>query len=461
MDCGKERSGRSAAYGIRGEKGKQMKKIIVFFLTMLYMAGLNACAFFPGAEGDRPAEMQSVSPAGKDSITENEHLSGIITDGSETVKTKEKNCLTVHIDPIRHEAFDPNTGETLILTFAYDSARVFMDNDPGTAEKINKMLGMMDEAYYSGTLDGESNGFGYQAMLSEAEDQYALRVDPDREGTESALFSQRSISSIKASDAFLEFSWLYYDYLGGAHGSYALRTDIFDTETGEKLRLCDLFREGYDYRGTILARMITLTEEDADNYYSERTSLIEPENREDALYALIRDGSWCFTDDGIRFTSDLYELGPYASGLCEYEIPYEVFGDSIRDKFLLQEPISDDIADVTFVSLSDRMDQGYEIIDRAVIHSDGEDLLLNVRNSVQDLRIYSVSYLDAFQSRTMLWYGNYLKNAAVQLQLHDPQGMPDIMICYRDSEGEHTMLVQHDAGSGFSLINKEQIIAVG
>ena len=429
-----------------------MKRVLSLCLVLCCLLCLSACS---AASVMKDKIFETGQNSGKENPSSVE-----LTNEQDTTGTEEKSHVIVHVDPVRYEAYDPNTAETLILTFAYDSARVLMEDKPASAARINEMLGKMDDDFYSGSADESSGTYGYQDMLSEAEDLYAIFHDSERDGSELVLASERTIRSIRATDSYLEIDWMYYDYLGGAHGGYAFRTTVFDTETGEELHLSDLFTEGYDYRSAILAEMIRLTQEDKDNYYSDHTEFVDPESREEVYAALLRDGSWCFTDSGLVFTSDLYELGSYAVGLCEFEITYETFGDSFLTKYLPKQ-LPSQPAVMGLVPAEDGRESGYEIIDRAVIHPDGEDLLLTVENCACDIRICSVSYLDSFYDQTLLWYADSVHNAAIQLKLRVPQGMPDTMISYSDSEGEHSLLVQYEKDNGFSLKNEEEIVAVG
>ena len=417
-----------------------------------------ACSVNPDNMGNDSASEKKSPEATIPSDAEKAHLANGYEDPSISYPNN-RNRVIVHIDPILYEEYDPNTKEDLIMLFAYDSAHVFLD-DAATAAKINKVLGKMDDDYYSGSTDDDSLAYGYQDLLSEAEDLYTFFYDSGSEGTDMVLTAQRSLDEIKASDSFLELRFLYYNYSGGAHGNYVYRTIVFDTETGDQIGLKDICSNEEAFRSAVLSYMIRLAEEDADHYYSDRMVFVSPENESDSFSALIRDGSWYFTDRGIVFSSDIYELGPYASGICEFEIPFEVLSEWIKEKYVSRKQ-TDSAAQMELCVPEDGSGFGVEIIDRIVVNPEGEDLLLKVENCADEIHIYAVSYLDQFRDRTLLWYCSSVQDSAVQLRMQAPDGMPETMICYHDSDGDHSLLIQYEPGSGYSLLNEEQITSVG
>ena len=52
------------------------------------------------------------------------------------------------------------------------------------------------------------------------------------------------------------------------------------------------------------------------------------------LGKLLRPGAWYFDENGMVFTSSLYELGPYSAGLAVFHIPYSKIRDVIDERWL-------------------------------------------------------------------------------------------------------------------------------
>ena len=436
-----------------------MKKITCLFFAILFVMIFPACSLISGQE-------KNIELKVKDIQTDSSTMSSMEPDDNQhntsdnTSNTWQDLSLIVQVNPVRYEAFDPATGKTIIMTFAYDSARVTVDHNPTSSDLINETLGRIDDDYYSGEAEEDSLFYGYQALLSEAEDYYTLSINSDWESGDVALASSRLIDGIHTINDILEIRFLYSNYYGGSHGTYAYRTVAFDTKSGKEIVLSDLWNNEQDFRNTVLSYMMLLAEKDNSNYYSERTAYVDSDNRESLFSALIEDGRWFLTDQGLLITSDPYELGPYSAGICEFEIPYEALENSIKSCFVPTNH-KERHGELGLQHAEESEETNMDIIDRITVDEDGTDLILSVKGSVYDLKIFRVSYLEQFYDQTLLWYGNTVEDKAIQLKIRIPKGMPAIGIRYHDAEGNHSYLIQYENKNGFSLIREEEIAAVG
>ncbi|MCM1037909.1 MAG: DUF3298 and DUF4163 domain-containing protein [Ruminococcus sp.] len=105
-------------------------------------------------------------------------------------------------------------------------------------------------------------------------------------------------------------------YSGGAHANYSVTGLNYSARTGELIAFADLGENAETFRAdtlTYLQKLIT-TETYEDILFESAA-----EDLESVLY---QDTSWYLGTDGLTFFSDPYALGPFASGVIEFTIPY-------------------------------------------------------------------------------------------------------------------------------------------
>lgn len=104
----------------------------------------------------------------------------------------------------------------------------------------------------------------------------------------------------------------YYQFTGGAHG---LTTKIgynFQIETGKKLKLKDLFSDGFDFKTIINKKVREEIAKNPQEYFGDG-----------ADFKSIKDEQDFYLDkEGLVVYFQLYEIAPYSSGIKEFKIPY-------------------------------------------------------------------------------------------------------------------------------------------
>ncbi len=118
-------------------------------------------------------------------------------------------------------------------------------------------------------------------------------------------------------DKVLSLELTSYAYTGGAHGNSGAVGKNYDLNTGEPLAFEDLSEDISAFHAAALDYMVNLAESPE---YKDR--LFGP-TKADLDSTLFQSDNWVFTSDGIRFFSDPYALGPYASGEIYFRLPYE------------------------------------------------------------------------------------------------------------------------------------------
>lgn len=154
----------------------------------------------------------------------------------------------------------------------------------------------------------------------------------DEVRTEGTISISREIEVTRADEKVLSFINTETSYLGGAHSDHYSMTEVFDTQTGETLKLTDV-----------------ITDFDAVYaYVSERLKeQYEPEmffeDYEETLYQVFYEEdaelSWNMDMEGIRFTFNPYMISPWASGTLSVKLPFST--GLIREEYrvLTEHPI--------------------------------------------------------------------------------------------------------------------------
>lgn len=118
---------------------------------------------------------------------------------------------------------------------------------------------------------------------------------------------------------------LNYQYTGGAHGLSVKVPYNFDLTTGKKIYLDDLFKKDGDYRKIINEEIQRQIKEDPDKFYPDEVEVFSGIKEDQAFY--IKDGKLV-----IYFGQ--YEIGPYSSGIVEFEIPSSILKNVVSSSFI-------------------------------------------------------------------------------------------------------------------------------
>jgi hypothetical protein len=116
----------------------------------------------------------------------------------------------------------------------------------------------------------------------------------------------------------LSLNLIVYSFTGGAHGITVVKSLTFDTKTGKRYDLKELFKPGSDYQKKISDQIrVKIKEWDI--------SLLEP------FKGIQGNQDFYIADTSIVVYFQLYEISPYAQGFPYFPIPILDLKDSIKD----------------------------------------------------------------------------------------------------------------------------------
>lgn len=128
-------------------------------------------------------------------------------------------------------------------------------------------------------------------------------------------FNQSPLLSITVNEWF---------FSGGAHPMSYLRAFTFDTRTGERLRLADLFKDDADYRTRLNDIMAAQIAERKIPLFSFRS------------FGGVKDDQEFFLsgNDGLVVYYQLYEYTPYVAGFLKFPVSYGEVADILKPDVL-------------------------------------------------------------------------------------------------------------------------------
>ena len=424
-----------------------MKRILALMLMAVLTFGLCGCEKISSIELP-PLPTVTPQAAEPEAAPEAEETAAPTETGS-------AHGLIVSIRRTTKQAFDPQDGSKLILTFSYDTPTVFMEGKEAAAAAVNEQTALLEDIYYT----GNGYGTGYNDMLTMAEDNYNFIVSTGMEGGMYELVSSRTVSVERMDDQVLTLLYNDYSFTGGVHGFYGDTGYCFDVETGKLLSLEDLSGDYEAFASFLVDTMVSTVENDPELAQRIDLGLFEEgTGYADILSPLLRQGSWYFDGQGLVIFSSLYEISSYAAGPIFFCIPYADLQGHVDQRWLPAEIQGSGSLEVT--AGGEMLSDSTPIIDKLDVDAEGEALYLIVRGSVKNLRIAKGEYVDSFYVTEDLWNCGSMDNCALQLQCLIPEGMPNLRISYDDEAGSHSFYLSHSGVDG-SVLLTDTVEAVG
>lgn len=429
-----------------------MKRITALILTCCLLAALTACGSGELYIHDAP-ETPAPAPVSEPTAA--------VTEPDPQVAELLGEPVILNIRNVTENFPAPDGSERVILTYGYDHVEVYLESAPDAAGAINQVLATQDEIYYSGS----GNGDGVNAYLELATDNFALSLEHET-GINPEFSCMRSALIDRADSRVISLRYRTNSYTGGAHGLYTDRVSVFDTASGRQLSFDDLSADRSALEELLLKNMDEKLHNDV-RYLPilDYMTTFNPDlDLEETLRALFRDGSWSLDSEGLTVFSDVYELGSYADGIVRFTVPYAELKGVLNEAWMPFPQPAD--GSLRIMDLNDRDGSTVQLVDKVTIADKGAQFRIFAEGTVYDVSLDSVTYISddvGFYRTETHWYCSYLSNVGVQVQTHIPAGMPDLMVAYRDVNGErHNYLVTQSGEDGtVLLLEEEHVSAVG
>lgn len=206
-------------------------------------------------------------------------------------------------------------GDKVLLITNYDNVTVSMEENGEAAQAIQAVFDKRQQ-------DFEKNAAEIFEIAKE--DEYI------RESAMSYMQGQRYAAE-RNDGRVLSFASLTDDFSGGAHGNYAEYGLNFDMETGKALAIVDIVQDMDAFREISVGEMLKQCEDlKAQGMLFDEAMAGD---LQEILEAKMDGEEWYFTEEGIRFISNIYEIAPYAAGKFQFDIPYDMLNETLKEEY--------------------------------------------------------------------------------------------------------------------------------
>ena len=201
---------------------------------------------------------------------------------------------------------EPGDLHPKLVQDAQEHYRVRIEGNPYGENRINEWL----TDFYENDEEAEKEFMGV-----DREDEETMT---EQERLDAGFYHNTSVWSERVDDAVICLMTSTYEYSGGAHGNDYTDAVVFDTRSGEVLRLEDVVENRERFFDFALDY---IEANDELNSYSWET---------EEMKESLRDEKWCFTDYGIK----VFWNGTNGLGIYSREIPYELLTDYLKEEYL-------------------------------------------------------------------------------------------------------------------------------
>ena len=217
--------------------------------------------------------------------------------------------LTDHAEQSRDE------NGTVYFSYAYPNVRLYLSDEVVSEAVTLDLLNRID------------------STRTQAD---AVRADAASTGTISGFYQLQYLPQ-RIDGAVLSLSGTMTSFSGGAHPGSTCTGVTYDLLTGNSLTLDDILTD--DCTADVLCRMVVdalSSINQNDLLYSDFS--ISVEERFSGYF--LADDSWFLSREGLCFSFEPYEVGPYSSGIITAVIPYGQLPGYLEDAWFPVEQIS-------------------------------------------------------------------------------------------------------------------------
>lgn len=219
---------------------------------------------------------------------------------------------------IETEKQEYTEGETVIMTSSFDRVTVTVEGNEAATQAIMAEFEKREQSFQENLA--ESLEWAKQDMLV----------------TDSGMsYSENQGYGVERNDGkVLSFFVSFDNFEGGAHGSYMEYGLNFDAETGEVLTIEDIAQDKAAFQEISVQEMLRQCEDlKAQGMLFDDEILESVGGLQGIMESKMEGEEWYFTEEGIRFISNIYEIAPYAAGNFQFDIPYEMINDVLKEEY--------------------------------------------------------------------------------------------------------------------------------
>lgn len=276
-----------------------------------------------------------------------------------------------------------------------------------------------------------------------ADAEYTRRVAEDQTDGEPIELSYYCAPSVTRCDTrVLSVVFDVSQDVGGIHADSTRTSRSYNADNGSLLTLADIAKNEEQLKTFIKNYVIGLA---AGDDYKEGGVSILFDDFESTISDLVDAGAnWYFSDGGLVFYANPYDIAPYSRGVLTFEIPYSALEEFIDEGFMPVEYQGDN--GMLLADDGDKLDRSsLNILGTVTVDEDGQSVVLSAEETVYNVKIYT--------SGRMLWQRNYLTTGeGVEVKSFIPDAQPSIAVSYELADGTEIVRGIFQSGDDGSIL---------
>lgn len=276
-----------------------------------------------------------------------------------------------------------------------------------------------------------------------ADAEYTRRVAEDQTDGEQIALSYYCAPSVTRCDTrVLSAVFDVSQDIGGIHADSTRTSRSYNADNGSLLTLADIAKNEEQIKTFIKNYVIGLA---AGDDYKEGGVSILFDDFESTIKDLVDAGAnWYFSDGGLVFYANPYDIAPYSRGVLLFEIPYSALEEFIDEGFMPVEYEGEN--GMLLADDGDKLDRSsLNILGTVTVDEDGQSVVLSAEETVYNVKIYT--------SGRMLWQRNYLTTGeGVEVKSFIPDAQPSIAVSYELADGTEIVRGIFQSGKDGSIL---------
>lgn len=276
-----------------------------------------------------------------------------------------------------------------------------------------------------------------------ADAEYTRRVAEDQPDGEQIALSYYCAPSVTRCDTrVLSAVFDVLQDIGGIHADSTRTSRSYNADNGSLLTLADIAKNEEQLKTFIKNYVIGLA---AGDDYKEGGISILFDDFESTINDLVDAGAnWYFSDGGLVFYANPYDIAPYSRGVLLFEIPYSALEEFIDEGFMPVEYEGEN--GMLLADDGDKLDRSsLNILGTVTVDEDGQSVVLSAEETVYNVKIYT--------SGRMLWQRNYLTTGeGVEVKSFIPDAQPSIAVSYELADGTEIVRGIFQSGKDGSIL---------
>lgn len=276
-----------------------------------------------------------------------------------------------------------------------------------------------------------------------ADAEYTRRVAEDQTDGERIALSYYCAPSVTRCDTrVLSAVFDVSQDIGGIHADSTRTSRSYNADNGSLLTLADIAKNEEQLKTFIKNYVIGLA---AGDDYKEGGVSILFDDFESTINDLVDAGAnWYFSDGGLVFYANPYDIAPYSRGVLLFEIPYSALAEFIDEGFMPVEYEGEN--GMLLADDGDKLDRSsLNILGTVTVDEDGQSVVLSAEETVYNVKIYT--------SGRMLWQRNYLTTGeGVEVKSFIPDAQPSIAVSYELADGTEIVRGIFQSGKDGSIL---------